>query len=164
MIGWIAQWGGCAAGGSGNGRGIYGLAQTDNATQTSVTNWLKYGSEPVLGSPRSQGGAYASDQATIPNDLTIPTVDFYGNSTLGSSTAPYTLTDYQQSEIWGNECNNGSPPAPDLTKTGDACQVGLASWNAAAMAGTPRRPPATLHPTHVITRCQPKGGRRPRPR
>jgi Flp pilus assembly protein TadG len=147
MIGWMAQWGGFVAGGSANGRGIYGLAQTDNVTQTSVTNWLKNGTEPVLASPRSQGCAYATNQANIPNDLTqIPTTDFYGNSTLGSSAAPYTLTDYQQSEIWGNECNNGSRTALDLTKTGDACQVGLASWNAADMAGKQIRADTTLSP------------------
>jgi Flp pilus assembly protein TadG len=158
MIGWMAQWGGFVAGGSSNGRGIYHLAQNDNTTQTSVTNWLKNGTEPVLGSPPSANCAYAGNQANIPTDATIPSMDYYGNSTTGSGTAPYTTLDYQQSEIWSNECNNGSRTALDLTKTGDACQVGLASWNAADMAGKQIRADTTLTPVIYSLGYQGNGG------
>jgi hypothetical protein len=118
-----------------------------------VTNWLINGNEPVLAhgaGQRAEGCAFAADQSQIQTDLTIPTVDYYGNSTLGSGTAPYTLSDYQLSEIWGHECNNGSRPAAlnlaTLAKSGDACVVGLASWNAADMAGKQIRADATLSP------------------
>jgi hypothetical protein len=158
MIGWIAQWGGFVSGGSANGRGIYHLAQNDNVTQTTVTNWLKNGTEPVLGSPPSANCAYAGNQASIPTDANIPTTDFYGNSTLGSATAPYTTLDYQQSEIWANECNNGSRTAINLTKIGDACQVGLASWNAADMAGKQIRADTTLSPVIYSLGYQGNGG------
>jgi hypothetical protein len=165
MIGWMAQWGGFAAGSSTDGRGIYSLAQTDNVTQTSVTNWLINGNEPVLAhgaGQRAEGCAFAADQSQIQTDLTIPTVDYYGNSTLGSGTAPYTLSDYQLSEIWGHECNNGSRPAAlnlaTLAKSGDACVVGLASWNAADMAGKQIRADATLTPVIYTMGYQGDGG------
>jgi Flp pilus assembly protein TadG len=158
MIGWTAQWGGFVAGGSSNGRGIFTRMQNDGVTQTSVTNWLKNGGEPVLGSPPSAGCAFVGNQANIPNDVNIPTVDFYGNSTLGANVAPYTSVDYQQSEIWGNECNNGSRTTLNLTKTGDACQVGLASWNAADMAGKQIRADATLIPVIYCMGYEGNGG------
>jgi Flp pilus assembly protein TadG len=158
MIGWMAQWGGFVAGGSGNGRGIYALAQNSG---TSVTNWLTNGTEPVLASGAGQpayGCAYASNQANIPSDLTIPPMDYYGNSTTGSSASPYTATDYQQSEIWGNECNNGNRTALNLNAPGDACQVGLASWNAADMAGKQIRADTTLLPVIYCMGYEGNGG------
>jgi hypothetical protein len=151
MIGWMAQWGNFASGTAltKDGRGVYGLSQSDNVTQTSVTNWLIHGSEPVLsgatGKP-AEGCAFVGNQANIPSDLTIPTADLYGNSTTGSAVAPYTLTDYQQSAIWGTYCNNANRVLLDLTKSNDACQIGLASWNAADMAGKQIRADATLTP------------------
>jgi Flp pilus assembly protein TadG len=161
MLGWMAQWGGFVSGGSSNGRGIYTRAQTDNVSQSSVTNWLINGNEPVLGSGTGQAGngcAYASNQANIPTDLTIPPVDYYGNSTTGSSSAPYTTLDYQKSEIWGNECNNGSRTTLSLSKPGDACQVGLASWNAADMAGKQIRADTTLLPVIYCMGYEGNGG------
>jgi hypothetical protein len=77
---------------------------------------------------------------------------------LGSATAPYTTLDYQQSEIWANECNNGSRTAINLTKIGDACQVGLASWNAADMAGKQIRADTTLSPVIYSLGYQGNGG------
>jgi Flp pilus assembly protein TadG len=162
MIGWLAQVNGFVSGsvGATDGRGIYALAQTNNASpHTSVTAWLSNTTtEPVLGSPLSQGCAYAGNQASIPTDLAIPTTDYYGNSTTGSATAPYTLTDYQQAEIWGNECNNGKRTALNLTKVGDACQVGLASWNAADMAGKQIRADTTLTPVIYTMGYKGNGG------
>jgi hypothetical protein len=149
MIGWMAQWGGFVAGNSTDGHGIYSRAQNDNVTNTSVTNWLINGSEPVLASGVGQPAylcTYAGDQSKVQTDFTIPPVDYYGNSTTGSGVAPYTTLDYQQSEIWSNECNNGHRTALNLAKSGDACQVGLASWNAADMAGKQIRADATLSP------------------
>ena len=159
MIGWMAQWGGFVSGLTPPyGRGIYTRSQTDTTTQTSVTNWLINGSEPVIGSPPSANCAYVSNQANIPSDLTIPTVDLYGNSTTGSTTAPYTALDYQQSEIWGNECNNGSRTALNLSHTADACQVGLASWNAVDMAGKLIRSDTTLLPIIYCMGYEGNGG------
>jgi Flp pilus assembly protein TadG len=161
MIGWMAQWGGFVAGGSTNGHGIWTLAQTDTVTQTSVTGWLQNGQEAVVASGSGHPAyncAYVSDQSKIPSDLTIPNVDYYGNSTLGSSSAPYTLLDYQQSEIWGNECNNGSRTNLNLNAPGDACQVGLASWNAADMAGKQIRADTTLLPVIYCLGYEGDGG------
>ena len=163
MIGWMAQSGGFVGGGTTNGKGILGLAQNDSSTQNSVTNWLKNGSEPVLAAGGSSatpayGCSFPGNETTIQTDSKIPAMDFYGNSTTGSATAPYTLTDYHQSEIWaaGGEC--GSSPVLDLTKSGDACQVGLASWNAADMAGRQIRADATLTPVIYSLGYQGNGG------
>jgi Flp pilus assembly protein TadG len=164
MIGWMAQVNGFKAGTSTakDGRGIYTLSQYDSVKYTSVTDWLKSvnGNEPVLSSSRSSGCAYATNQANIPSDLTIPTVDYYGNSTTGSSASPYTTLDYQQSEIWNNvnECNNGYRRSLDLTKPGDACQVGLASWNAADMAGKQIRADTTFTPVIYAMGYKGNGG------
>ncbi len=85
MIGWMAQVNGFVSGsvGATDGRGIYVLAQTNNASpHTNVTAWLSNSNtEPVLGSPLSQGCAYVGNQASIPTDLSMPTTDYYGNST-----------------------------------------------------------------------------------
>jgi hypothetical protein len=92
-------------------------------------------------------------------------VDYYGNSTTGSNTAPYTYTDYQSSEIWSDtgECNNGSRiGGSPLTLTGnaagDACQVGLASWNAADMAGRQIHADTTLNPVIYCMGYEGNGG------
>jgi len=97
--------------------------------------------------------------------MTIPTVDYYGNSTIGSNVAPYTYTDYQSSEIWGDaaECNNGSAIGGNpLTLTGnaagDACQIGLASWNAADMAGKQIHADVTLKPVIYCMGYKGNGG------
>jgi Flp pilus assembly protein TadG len=164
MVGWMAQVNGYVSGpvGATDGRGIFSLAQTTvTATQNSVTNWLIHGNEPVLASGSGQPAnncSYAGNQANIPTDLTIPRVDYYGNSTSGSGTAPYTSIDYQQSEIWGNECNNANRTNLNLTKPGDACQVGLASWNAADMAGKQIRADTTLTPVIYTMGYEGDGG------
>jgi Flp pilus assembly protein TadG len=181
MIGWMAQWGGYAAGGTTDTNGIFTLAQNSG---TSVTNWLNgtsfvNGQEPVLapGPPNGGLGQAGAGPATkcdleapdpntettkgnintakgtitsnISSDISsFPKADLYGDLTLGTTyTIPgtgsgaYTTNDYKQSSIWnGNStsqmCNNGKRPAGiSLTSTlGDACQFGLASWNAADMA------------------------------
>lgn len=165
MIGWLAQWGGYVAGPTNNGHGIYSLAQW---TGTSVTTWLQAESEPVLASGSGQPAyncSYANDQSTVNSDLTIPATDYYGNSTTGSGTAPYTTLDYQQSEIWSdtNECNNGqriggNPLTLTGNAAGDACQVGLASWNAADMAGRTIRADTTLYPVIYCMGFEGNGG------
>lgn len=87
-------------------------------------------------------------EQNIINDISsLPAYDYYGNSVTGSNLAPYTFTDYQQSNIWTatDKCNNGNTRIGSGAITGgplvlngnareDACQFGLASWNAADMA------------------------------
>jgi Flp pilus assembly protein TadG len=165
MVGWLAQWGGYVAGPVTNGNGIFSLAQWSG---TSVTSWLGSENEPVLSSGSGQPGNgcyYASTTSNVYKDLTIPSVDYYGNSTIGSNTAPYTYTDYQSSEIWSDtgECNNGSRIGGNpLTLTGnaagDACQVGLASWNAADMAGKQIHADTTLKPVIYCMGYEGNGG------
>jgi hypothetical protein len=166
MLGWIAQGGGFVSGGAQDGHGVFTLMQTDQTTYTTVTDWLVAASttnrypggtsgETILPAPPAPLATAASPTAgckfsqyntttkkpasdVVSSDVVIPSKDLYGNSTLGIASAPYTLLDYQQSEIWNNECNNGSRIAAlntaALVKSNDACVVGLASWNAADMA------------------------------
>jgi hypothetical protein len=56
------------------------------------------------------------------------------------------------------ECNNGSRTALNLNATGDACQVGLASWNAADMAGKVIRSDTTLLPVIYCMGYEGNGG------
>ena len=148
MIGWIAQGGGYASYGAPlyppangapanlGGGGVNTLMQTNNTTQTSVTNWLKNGStEPTLTNAPSANCYFRTNNSYVSEDMILPPMDIYGNSTTGVNQGKYTTNDYKQSEIWGGECNNGNrAAAQDLTKSNDPCQVGLASWNAADMA------------------------------
>jgi hypothetical protein len=171
IIGWMAQVNGYQSGNgtpTQDGRGIYSLAQsTATATQNNVTTWLKNGIEPTLldSSTTSPSHLCAYEDTTntlanplLPNTTThvedittdftsIPAKDFYGDSTTGVTSGSYHTTDYQLSEIWGGECNNGHRAnTQDLTLVGDACQVGLASWNATDMAGKKIREDTTLTP------------------
>jgi len=137
MIGWMGQGGGYSVGANGSNFGIRTLAQTDSSTNSSVTGWVsETGSEPAIpggaGKP-GEGCAFETNQSNIQTDLTIPLSDFYGNSTTGLTVGKYKTTDYQQSTMYngGSMCNK---TAQDLTKSGNACQVGLASWNATDMA------------------------------
>jgi Flp pilus assembly protein TadG len=165
MVGWSAQWGGYVAGPTNNGHGINALAQWSG---TSATDWLKSENEPVLASGNGQPAyncSYASDESTINSDVTIPTVDYYGNSTIGSNVSPYTYTDYQQSEIWSDTgaCNNGkriggNPLTLTGNAAGDACQVGLASWNAADMAARQIHADTTLVPVIYSMGFEGNGG------
>jgi Flp pilus assembly protein TadG len=100
----------------------------------------------------------------------LPSQDWYGDSTQGSSVAPYTQHDFTQSAIWtspnancNNKANVGVGPAsgplqlsgtftgsgaasPYNTPMTNACQFGLASWNAADMAGRTIHQDTTLTP------------------
>ncbi len=88
-------------------------------------------------------------------------MDYYGNSTQGSNIAPYTQSDYKQSPLWttsGANCNlgaGGTGGVPltlsgtlsgGLPASGNACQVDLASWNAADMAARQIHGDTTLTP------------------
>jgi Flp pilus assembly protein TadG len=146
-----------------DGHGIFGLMQTDQVTNTTVTDWLaETTTEPTLkdssSSSPSHGCYYLTVNKNPPpplhdeyasEDITIPKMDIYGNSTLGVNQAPYTTNDYKLSEIWSGstdptknvkECmilqgtGATTPTTIDLTRSNDPCQIGLASWNAADMA------------------------------
>jgi hypothetical protein len=148
MIGWIALGNSYlsdgapvyppAAGAPKNldGHGIFGLMQKDSTTKNSVTGWLQNGStEPVLTNAPSANCYFRTNNSYVSEDIIIPPMDIYGNSTTGVNSGKYTTNDYKLSEIWGGECNNGNRAgAQDLTKSNDPCQIGLASWNAADMA------------------------------
>lgn len=90
----------------------------------------------------------------------IPAYDYYGNSTTGSNASPFTYIDYQQSNIWTgtDKCNNGKRVGSGgvvggpliltgayngFAIAGDACQFGLASWNAADQAAATIRADAS---------------------
>jgi Flp pilus assembly protein TadG len=135
MIGWMAQWGGFASGGSNDGHGIFQRMQLNNTAQTTVSGWLQTGTnEPLLTTGPGTGCAYELNSGNVNADVTIPVQDLYGNSTTGTNSGSYTTADYQKSEIWSNECNPGRAAAQNLTQSQDACQIGLASWNAADQA------------------------------
>jgi Flp pilus assembly protein TadG len=171
MLGWLAQWGGYVAGPDPStgkydyGHGIYALAQWSG---TSVTSWLGNESEPVLASGSSQPGKgcyYASNQGNVYEDITIPAYDYYGNSTIGSNVGSYTYSDYQYSEIWSDttECNNGHriggvPLTLTGNASGDSCQIGLASWNAADMAGKLIHSDTTFNPVIYCMGYEGNGG------
>jgi Flp pilus assembly protein TadG len=181
MKGWMAQWGNYVSGGAADGHGFYTLAQTDNVTYTSVTDWLvaaanarTTGGENVLldtaNSSPSHGCSFATVNGAAPNyhsekisiDAVIPTTDIYGNPTQGMTNGKYTTNDYKQSEIWssGSECNNGHRAAGlILSMSNDACQIGLASWNAADMAARQiRLDPTGLKPVIYSMGYQGNGG------
>ena len=184
MIGWMAQWGDYKSGGAADGHGIYTLAQTDNVTYTRVTDWLlgaantrTNGGEYTLPNPLASSPGHdcffetIADSTKTPKDYHdelvskdtfIPEYDFYGNSTLGVNNGKYTTNDYKQAEIWGSgsECNNGYRAGGiDLTKSSDACQIGLASWNATDMAArTIRLDPTGLKPVIYSMGYQGNGG------
>ncbi len=168
MLGWVAQWGGYVEGSTATD-GVFYSMQT--ATTGTVTSWVRLtnGSEGTLASAGATSCTYttASGTGAVVKDLNIPNVDYYGNSTQGVNAAVpgtagnnYTTTDYQQSYVWNisSQCNKGSGgeggnPLNLTTKMtnglypmGDACQNGLASWNAADMAGRQIRADHTLQP------------------
>jgi Flp pilus assembly protein TadG len=160
MIGWIAQWGGYAAGNN-NAHGIYRLAQYDNTQANSPSAWLTIGQENVIPFSAGQPAHGCSYQGTgtdtqahinanagnVGTDVALPAVDYYGNATQGVVAAipgvgsgSYTQTDYKQSAIWTNadKCNSnntyGGNPISLTAHNTDSCEIGLASWNAADMA------------------------------
>jgi len=100
----------------------------------------------------------------------LPSQDWFGDSTQGSSVSPYTQHDFTQSAIWTSANANcqavsfgssgvgpaGGPLQLSGTLPGNAstsntpmtnaCQFGLASWNAADMAGRTIHQDTTLTP------------------
>jgi Flp pilus assembly protein TadG len=159
MLGWFAQWSGYSYSGN-NANGINQRAQT-NAGGASVTNWAEYQSpnsnEGLLSTVSGPGKncAWGSGGSSVQTVINIPSVDYYGNLTQGSATLPYKQTDYKQSMIWNTagDCNQGGGGTGDghqgtttnpiiltgnlsggTAASGNACQVGLASWNVTDMA------------------------------
>jgi Flp pilus assembly protein TadG len=184
MLGWMAQWNNYAAGVlaqptsynganmANNGHGVYVEAQTDKIDQTSVTGWMKNPTEPALSNAGSNSCAYVgstgstANQWKLPLDAKIPTQDYYGNLTGGVNDAAggYTTNDYKLAEIWTNtaECANTNQPASYLPNNawsaGDACQIGLASWNAADMAGRKIHQDTVIKPIIYCMGYQGDGG------
>lgn len=173
MIGWMAQNGGYYAGKdtkTGKWDWTDGIYTLDQWNGTSVTSLL--GSEPdnVIPSGKNQPGYNCNFSAkngtsNIYQDISIPAYDYYGNATQGVSSGKYTQTDYQSSEIWNNECKNGNPArigGNPLTLTGmapaDPCQIGLASWNAADMAGRTIHSDNSLKPVIYCMGYEADGG------
>jgi hypothetical protein len=170
MLGWFAQWGGYAY----NSNATNGIRERiqNNTSGMTITTWAQLaspgttaatgGNEIIL--PTSSGAANGCNYGTggsVANTINIPSVDYYGNSTTGSSVSPYTQSDYKQSLIWtttGSNCQvgaGGTGGVPltltgtlsgGLAASGNACQVGLASWNAADMAARQIHADTTLTP------------------
>jgi Flp pilus assembly protein TadG len=167
MLGWFAQWGGYAYNSSGtNGIRVRPQSYTNGM---SVTGWTEFSSPGASGGNEitlstSSGPAAGCNFGTggsVANTINIPSVDYYGNSTQGSSVSPYTQSDYKQSVMWTDttaNCQNGKGGtggvpltltgtlSGGLQASGNACQVGLASWNAADMAAKQIHGDTTLSP------------------
>jgi Flp pilus assembly protein TadG len=152
MIGWIAQGGGFVAGVNA-GTGVNELAQTttkDSSGTLTMSTWLAHDKALVLNNAVAANnpgvGCFYQTSNDPAKDLTIPTFDYYGNPTTGSSNAPFTKQDYRYSQIYGDatECNHAAQASP--ASADDSCQVGLASWNAADMAGLQIRSDPTYTP------------------
>ena len=169
MLGWFAQWGGYAYNSNAT-NGIRVRAQT-YTTGMSVTDWAELnppgtggagGNEVTLSTASGPAnGCNFGNGGSVASTINIPSVDYYGNSTQGSGVAPYTYSDYQQSNLWTDATANcqqgaGGTGGVPLTLTGtlsgglpasgNACQVGLASWNAADMAARQIHGDTTLTP------------------
>jgi Flp pilus assembly protein TadG len=169
MLGWMAQWGSYAYNSSST-NGIRVRAQTYTSGM-SVTDWAELltpgtaadGANEVTLSTTSgpANGCNFGDGSSVASTINIPSVDYYGNSTQGWDVAPYTYSDYQQSAIWNTASANcqmgagGTGQVPlkltgtlsgGLAASGNACQVGLASWNAADMAARQIHGDTTLTP------------------
>jgi hypothetical protein len=169
ILGWFAQWGGYAYNSTGT-NGIRERAQTSTSGM-SVTTWAKLaspgtdsgGNEITLNTSSGAGKncGWGSGGTTVSSVINIPSVDYYGNSTQGSSSSPYTQSDYKQSIMWSDttaNCEKGAGGTGGVpltltgtlsggtTPSGNACQVGLASWNAADMAAKQIHGDTTLTP------------------
>jgi Flp pilus assembly protein TadG len=156
-----------------NGIRVRAQNTSGGGNPTDVTDWAKEsdGNETFLsntsGAANGCGystvtGAGANNNNNVSSVINIPSVDWYGNSTQGSNQAPYTQSDYQQSALlWansGNNCNYGAGGTGGVplkitgtlsggeNASGNACQVGLASWNAADMAAKQIHGDTTLTP------------------
>jgi Flp pilus assembly protein TadG len=169
LLGWIAQWGSYAYNSSAT-NGIRERPQTSTSGM-SVTSWAELvppgtaaagSNEIVLSNTSGAGnGCNWGDGSAVASVVNIPSVDYYGNSTQGSNVAPYTYSDYQQSMIWNTTTANcekgagGTGGVPltltgtlsgGLAASGNACQIGLASWNATDMAARQIHGDTTLTP------------------
>ena len=161
IAGWIAQWGGFKSGTgkptaftSPQGFGIGQREQTDKTSHTTVAGWLSAGSDPQAAN--TGGCAVTSNTYNDYKDVKFPTQDLYGNYLNGPSAVGatnYTANDYQKSFIWtatSQGCldqSNGNRQNWSLSNSvADACQVGLASWNAADMAAYQIHQDTTLKP------------------
>jgi hypothetical protein len=169
MLGWFAQWGGYAYNSSAT-NGIRVRAQTYTSGMT-VTDWAELNSPGTGGAGGNEitlsttsgpaNGCNFGTGGSVTNTINIPSVDYYGNSTQGSTVAPYTQSDYKQSNLWTDATANcqqgagGTGGVPltltgtlsgGLAASGNACQVGLASWNAADMAAKQIHGDTTLTP------------------
>jgi hypothetical protein len=178
LLGWFAQWGNYAYNVS-NSNGIRQRTQTTTsgmsvALWTTLTAGGKTGQNEPLVTNTGANGCNWGDGSSVSSVISIPTVDYYGNSTQGSDVAPYKYTDYQQSMIWNQPGTSGSPNCNQgvgssvgnssggaLTLSGtvahdknnnaisasaNPCQIGLASWNAADMAARQIHGDTTLTP------------------
>jgi uncharacterized protein YbaA (DUF1428 family) len=168
LLGWIAQGGGYVATGV-NAKltnGVRERMQTSTAGET-VSAWVSNsGTEPLLTTAGASGCNW-TDGSTVVNTINIPSVDYYGNATQGVNAAvpgtsgdSYTQSDYKQGNIWtaSGNCNAGAGGTGGvplqltgtltggLAPSGNACQIGLASWNAADMAGRQIHGDTTLTP------------------
>jgi Flp pilus assembly protein TadG len=161
IIGWMAQWGGFKSGTSSpQGFGIGQREQTDKTSHTTVGAWLSdTGSDPLVANGSGQPGHgcnFVSSTYNDYKDIKFTTKDLYGNYLNGPSAvgaANYTANDYQLSFIWTAssqgclDTSNGARQTWNLTHSvADACQVGLASWNAADMAAYQIHQDTTIKP------------------
>jgi hypothetical protein len=140
--------GGLGQNGAGPGKGC----NFEQADPSYDTKDAKNSAAWTLNTSETTNGTLSTATKTlykqISSDLTsFPKADYYGNATQGISAiipgtgaGAYTQTDYKQSTIWlgtGNcnqNANDGGNPLNLTAHLGDACQFGLASWNAADMA------------------------------
>jgi len=167
MLGWFAQWGSYLYSSNAT-NGIRVRTQTYTSGM-SVTNWAELlppgtsgGNEITLSTASGPAaGCNFGTGTSVASTINIPSVDYYGNSTQGSGVAPYTQSDYKQSMIWTTPSANcelgaGGTGGVPLTLTGtlsgglpasgNACQVGLASWNVTDMAARQIHGDTTLTP------------------
>ena len=171
ILGWMSQ-NGSYAYTSNVVTGVRSRAQT-STTGMTIPLWTTLSSPGATSSVENMlsgtGCAWGSSGTSLSTVANIPSVDYYGNSTQGSSVAPYTQSDYKQSLIWNTTSSNcqkgsgssvggvpltlsgtvahttGSSPVA-IPASSDACQVGLASWNAADMAARQIHADTTLTP------------------
>jgi hypothetical protein len=149
IMGWMALEGGYKVN-TGPTQGVYQRAQL-MSTYTLAT-LVANPKDDMTRVTANAGNCYfttSGDQFAW-EDFVIPDFDYYGDSLAGASQGKtstggigkYTTIDYQQSEIYNSStaCNgtNYNAYAAYSTTTaqgsGDSCQLGLASWNAADMA------------------------------
>jgi Flp pilus assembly protein TadG len=136
MIGWFAQWGGFKASDNTGPVGLFkpmmayadaGLSGHGNDIDSYMIN---AGDDSSAITQMTGCGAMKTAMARFPDR------DLYGNATnltVGAPAVPTgpTANLYEQGDLWKNstQCNKNNY---DPTATSNACQIGLASWQAAA--------------------------------